>query len=77
MQDKVIEFIKRCDICQREKLTRIRPKIEAAIPDVPVTHNDEIAMDIFGELPVTQSGNEYILSLQDFLTKYFIFIALK
>ena len=58
MEDKVIDFIKKCDVCQRERLMRIRPKIEAAIPDVPVAPNDKIAMDIFGPLPVTQSRKE-------------------
>ena len=50
--------------------------IEAAVPDVPVAPNDKIAMDIFGPLPVTQAENEYILSIQDVLTKYLILIAL-
>ena len=62
---------------EREKLTRIRPKIEAAIPDVPVAPNDKITINIFRPLPVTQAGNEYILSIQDVLTKYIILITLK
>ena len=48
MGDEVIDFIKKCYVCQREKLTRIISKIEVAIPDVPVVPNDKIAMDIFG-----------------------------
>ena len=33
IEQDVKEFINRCDICQREKLTRIRQKGEAVITD--------------------------------------------
>ena len=34
-------------------------------------------MDIFGPLPTTRTGNNYILSIQDQLTKYLILILLE
>ena len=34
-------------------------------------------MDIFGTLPTTRTGNNYILSIQDQFTKYLILITLK
>lgn len=76
MEKDVIDFIKKCQACQREKLTRIRPKVEAVIPEMPTQPNEKIAMDIVGPLPETTSGNKYILSIQDVLTKYIILIAL-
>lgn len=39
--------------------------------------NEKVAIDIFGTLPLTYSGIEYILSIQDMLTKYLILIPLK
>ena len=77
MEKKVIEFIKKCKTCQHEKLTRIRPKVEAVIPETLTEPNDKIAMDIVGPLGHPQSGNNYILSIQDVLTKYPIPIPLR
>ena len=51
--------------------------MEAVIPDIPIEPNDKIAMDIVGLLSETQSGNNYILSIQDMLTKYIILIPLR
>lgn len=77
MEKDAIEFIKKCLVCQQEKLTRIRSKAEAVIPDIPIEPNEKIAMDIVGPLGETQSGNNYILSIQDVLTKYLLLIPLK
>ncbi|XP_043474040.1 uncharacterized protein LOC122506110 [Leptopilina heterotoma] len=77
MEVEIIDFIKKCHTCQTQKLTRIKRKSEAIIPDTPVEPNDKIAMDIFGPLPITSEANEYILSIQDMLTKYIILIPLK
>lgn len=40
------------------------------ITDTPATAFDKIAMDIVGPLPKTDKGNEYILTMQDQLTKF-------
>ena len=77
MEDEIIYFVKKCSICQLKKTTRIKGQCEAIIPDTPVNPNDKIAIDIFGPLPQTTSRNEYILSIQDILTKYFILVPLK
>lgn len=77
MELDIIDYIKKCHVCQIQKLQRIRHKSEAIIPDTPVNPNDKIAMDIFGPLPVTAQQNEYILSIQDMLTKYLILIPMR
>ena len=77
MERDVIEFIKKCKTCQHEKLTRIRPKVEELMPEMPTERNDKIVMDIIGPIRYTQSGNNYILSIQDVLTKYLILIPLR
>ena len=59
---------KSCDVCQTQKLTRVKRKVEGIIPDIPIDPNEKIAMDIFGSLPMTNNGHEYILSIQDMLT---------
>ena len=47
------------------------------MPDTPTHPNDTIAMDIVGTLPITPRGYEYILSIQDQLTRYLILIPLR
>ena len=59
-----------------QKTTRIKNQSEAVIPDTPVDPIDKISMDIFGPVPTTRTGNNYILSIQDQLTKYLILIPL-
>ena len=69
--------VKRYAICQLQKTTRIKRRAEAVIPDTPTEPNEKIAMDIFGPLPLTNNEHEYILSIQDTLTKYLTLIPLK
>ncbi|KMQ84107.1 enzymatic polyprotein endonuclease reverse [Lasius niger] len=46
------------------------------ITDTPGSSFDKVAMDIVGPLPKTERGNEYILTLQDQLTKFCMEIPL-
>ena len=77
MENDITEYVKKCHKCQTQRLNRIKRCSEAIIPDTPVEPNDKIAMDIFGTLPVTSQGNEYILLIQDMLIKYLVLIPLK
>lgn len=76
LDQDVINFLKNCMFCQQNKLNRIRNKMEPVIPDTPQKPNDKIAMDIYGPLTKTKQGNQYILSIQDVLTKYLMLIPL-
>ena len=75
LEQDVTEFIQNCETCQREKLNRIRAKEHPVITDTLVNPNDKIA--IFGPLTKTKRGNQFILSIQDQLTKYLVLIPLK
>ncbi|XP_033221144.1 uncharacterized protein LOC117175544 [Belonocnema kinseyi] len=48
MEKDAIDFIKKCRTCQQEKLTRIRPKVEGVIPEIPTEPKEKIAVDIVG-----------------------------
>ena len=76
MDKNIIEYVKKCPICQLEK-TRIKNQAESIIPEIPTKPNDKIALDIYGPLPETTKGNKYILSLQDRLTRYTILMPMK
>ena len=59
-----------------KKLLRIKTKQPIIITDTPGTSFDKVVMDIVKSLPKTKRGNEYILTLQDQLTKFCMGIPL-
>jgi hypothetical protein len=67
MGDDVKEYIKTCNICQRRGHANRR---EELIP-IPV-HGPfyRIGIDIKGPLPITSSGNRYIIVAMDYFTKW-------
>lgn len=73
METDVINFVKRCSVCQLQKTTRIKMGAEA-IPGTPRDPNDKISIDIFAPLPETIKWNKYILIIQAQLIIY-IFIS--
>jgi len=52
-----------------EKTSTNKTKQHMVITDTPGSSFDKVAMDIVGPLPKIERGNEYILTLQDQLTK--------
>ena len=72
----VQRHIQQCLQCQLKKLIRVKTKQPMMITDTPGSSFDKIAMDIVGPLHKTERGNEYILTLQDQLTKFCMGIAL-
>ena len=46
------------------------------ITDTPGTALEKIAMDIVGPLKPTKNGNEYILTIQDQLSKFYSAVPL-
>ena len=57
-----------CDICARRK----EPLKTKKAPMVIVRSGfpmERIAVDILGELPITERGNRYILVIGDYFTK--------
>lgn len=77
MKKDIQNFIQQCRTCQLKKLVRVKTKNPMVITDTPGTAFDKVAMDIVGPLPITKNGNQYILTIQDLLTKYSIGIPLK
>ena len=72
----VQRHIQQCLQCQLKKLVRVKTKQPMIITDTPGSSFDKVAMDIVGPLPKTERGKEYILTLQDQLTKYCMGIPL-
>ena len=76
LKSDVQKFIQQCLQCQLKKLVRVKTKQPMVITDTPGSSFDKVAMDIVGPLPKTENGNEYILTLQDQLTKFSMGIPL-
>jgi hypothetical protein len=77
MKKEIQEYVRTCKECQLKKLTRIKTKQPMVLTDTPGRAFDKISMDIVGPLSKTQRLDEYILTIQDLLTKYSLGIPIK
>ena len=68
LQNDVKAYVGGCDICARrkERLKTKRAPMEIVKSGFPM---ERIAIDILGELPITERGNHYILVIGDYFTK--------
>ena len=77
LKDDIQRRIQQCLNCQLKKLTRLKTKQPMVITDTPGTVFDKIAMDIVGPLQKTKNEFEYILTMQDQLSKFCLGVPLK
>jgi len=70
MKKDIQDFIRTCRECQLKKLTRVKTKQPMVITDTPGMAFDKVSLDIMGPLPITENNHQYILTMQDLLTKY-------
>lgn len=75
MKKYVENHIKNCDKCQYNKKGRKTkmPIVHTTLSQKPF---EKIYIDIVGQLPVSMSGNKYILSMVDDLTGFVEFVAI-
>ena len=45
--------------------------------EISGARNERVAFDIIGPLPVSRSGNKYILTIGDYFSKYFVALPLR
>jgi len=70
LKEDVIEYIKNCESCQKGKVTNKKVKQPMLITSTSSEPFEKIFLDIVGPLITTLTGNTYILTIQDDLTKY-------
>ena len=70
MRNEIRGYVKTCETCQKRKLTRVKTKMPMRITDTPSRSFEKIQIDLVGPLPHTESGNLYMLTWQDCLSKY-------
>uniref|UniRef100_A0A2S2NBD6 RNA-directed DNA polymerase n=1 Tax=Schizaphis graminum TaxID=13262 RepID=A0A2S2NBD6_SCHGA len=76
MQKTVINMIRTCDLCQRNKPLNYKA-------DGPITAHkpekilEKVSIDLMGPLPKGRGGTQYILAILDIFTKYIKLYAIK
>ncbi|CAK9834649.1 Retrovirus-related Pol polyprotein from transposon 17.6 [Anthophora retusa] len=70
LKQDVQRYVNTCASCQTKKLTRVKTRLPMTLTDTPGRAFDKVSLDIMGPLPPTPSGFQYILTMQDLLTKY-------
>ena len=75
MNTLATEIIKCCEECQRYNHL---PPQRTPIRTYPLPRKpwEEVAMDIMGPLPMTSSGNRYIITFIDLLTRYLVIVPI-
>ncbi|KAE9525308.1 hypothetical protein AGLY_014376 [Aphis glycines] len=70
IKDDVKKYVKNCTSCQVNKISNRHVKQPMAITSTSTKPFEKIFLDIVGPLPTTLSSNNYILTMQDDLSKY-------
>ena len=76
LKNQVTEFVRKCDICQKQKIVRAKIHEPMLITDTPLDTFDKVSLDTAGKLPTTPDGNKHILTMQDNLSKYCIAVPI-
>ncbi|XP_046393726.1 uncharacterized protein LOC124161448 [Ischnura elegans] len=69
MKSDVEKYIRSCDKCQKNKLTKPKTKMPMVITQTPETVFEKCNLDIVGPFPVTSQENKYLLTFQDDLRR--------
>ena len=77
LKEDIQRRIQQCLKCQFNKLVRLKTKNPMVVTDTLGTVFDKLALDVVGPLPKTKNCHEYILTMQDQLSKYCIAVPLK
>lgn len=70
MKKTIKNFIKKCESCQKNKTVRKNYKAPMEITTTSSQPFERLSLDVVGPLPITEKGNQFILTMQDDLTKY-------
>ena len=76
MRETIDRWIKTCDACQKRKRPRKTPQSGMKMQPCGGIFQ-RVAMDICGKVRVTPDGNEYVLVVADYFSKYTMLFPLK
>lgn len=69
MLTDIENYIQKCTKCQKNKTVRYT-KMPMVITDTAQKPFEKVYLDIVGPLPISNSGNKYLLTFEDNLTKF-------
>ena len=76
MKQDIEDYIRKCDVCQKNKITQRKTKVSLQITDTPEFVWQNCSTDIVGPLTQTCENKRYLLTFQDELSKYTLVIPI-
>ena len=76
MKQDIEDYIRKCEVCQKNKITQRKTKLPLQITDTPELVWQNCSMDIVGPLTQTYDSNKYLLTFQDELSKFTLAIPI-
>jgi hypothetical protein len=70
IKHEIENYVKHCEICQKNKLTQRKTKLPLQITDTPEIVWGKCSLGSVGPLTQTSRDNRYLLTLQDELSKF-------
>jgi hypothetical protein len=77
MKQEIEDYVKCCEICQKNKITQNRTRMPLQITTTPDVVWEKCSLDIVGPLTTTADGNKYLLTFQDELSKFTLAIPIQ
>ena len=74
MQSDVRQYVRGCPDCQSQKLVRVKTRLPMFISDTPPKPFNKISIDFVGPKEPTETGNRYILTIQDSFSKFCVLV---
>ena len=73
-QSDVRQYVRGCPDCQSQKLVRLKTRLPMLISDTPSKPFSKISIDFVGPKEPTETGNRYILTIQNSFSKFCVFV---
>lgn len=77
LRQRVTDFIKDCDICQRVKINRQHRALPLSLTATPSQPNEKIAFDVVGPFKYPNKSKLYGLTIQCDFSKYIMFVGIR
>ena len=77
MSEIISEYVRSCESCQKRKITRVPTKSGISAYPTPNAPFEVWEMDLYGPLPISQSGNAYIFTAVDMFSKYMFAVPIR
>jgi hypothetical protein len=76
MKQEIEDYVRCCEICQKNKITQNKTKMPLQITTPDVVW-EKCSLDIVGPLTTTLDGNRYLLTFQDELSKFTLAVPIQ